>query len=136
MSDQYLYGRLTVCFGSDMASLEHEVFGRLCYSDILDGDKLEVLSDDEGYKELDLKEIFSSIVNQPSKYHTKWNEGQSLYEGVKARVLFNQNNNKTIRGIKKRKLIRELFRRANFGEISLTEIEETIFKWEARYEDD
>lgn len=134
LDETYLTGFLTVDYGLDIVELVHEVNGRNSYMSLGKGDLIKVQEDD-GFKEVTVNDVLNTTVNQRSKMHTKWNFGQSFYEGSRARVVVNPKTTKFIKSNTKKYAIEELFKAVESHLITHNEAMKTLEKWESNFED-
>jgi hypothetical protein len=134
LTNEYLTGRITVFFGCNLVSLIHKVHGRYSTMDIEEGDLIEV-EDNGQYKVITVQEIMRNLVDKPSEKHTRWNIGQSLFEGCKARVKLNDKATKRAEFNNKKYAIEQIFKAVENGSITLEEAQKTILNWETDVED-
>lgn len=133
MTNEYLHGRLTVCFATDVVSLAHRVQGRISFMDLDEVDHVEVL-DGDNYKTINIEDVLKKMVERPSRKYTKWNVGQSLYEGAKVRVKLDEDATKRVESNAKKQLITQLFEEAKHGLYTYEEVQEILINWESEEE--
>ncbi|MBP3953622.1 hypothetical protein [Bacillus suaedae] len=134
MAADYLIGRLTVNYAIDTIALAYKVQGRFSYVDLGHGDSIEVENEGD-YKEVSIQNVIETTVDNCSERHTFFNLGQSMYEGVRARVRLNPNTSKLIEENRRKYFIKQLFKQVEAGGLSQQDAVETLLKWETDFEE-
>lgn len=129
--DDYLEGRLTICYALDSVSLIHKVQGRASCLDLDEGDLIEIKNDNGVFKPVTISEILETVVKDESLKHTSFHLGQSLYQECSVRVKLNPKTTRSIELSKKRYFMNQLMHQVGLGGMTYEEAMETYLRWEA-----
>ncbi|WP_336863846.1 hypothetical protein [Peribacillus frigoritolerans] len=134
MNESYLTGYLTYNPSIDTVSLVHKILGRSSYMDLENGDHIEIFKNGI-YQEISVREITNETIKNNSREH-RGAPGQSLYEGVKVRVMLSEKATRKIECyIRKRKTLCLFNSVVSKNGLTFEEATEILSSWEAETED-
>lgn len=117
MTNDYLTGYLAVFHGIDVVQLVHQVNGRVSFMELIEGDHIEVVDDDE-LKIISVSDALNEEHNQNS-----WKCGKSLYQDSHVRVKLDVTQNKIINNAERHYKIHEVLTYLKDGVITQAEAE-------------
>ena len=129
LEGEYLTGSLFIYYdgGRDGVELLHKVNGRISAMRLGDGDHIEI-QDGLIREVITVNEALKTIKDDKShKYHEL---GESLYQGVRARVKINHTTTKRLERETKALAIQNLLMKVKSGDLSEKDLARIIAEWD------